>query len=348
DRVSGPIVVDAASAEEGGYPVTVISDPQIRSAIEVLKSDDETDDVLEGAEFQAYLDDGTAPGELDDSDTPLGGPVATGADGLTGWTGLLFGTYLVEEVAAPEGYDLPEETVQVVTIDAENAGRVVRLVFLDPAQGTLTTSKAAFELVRGEWVESDGLVEFGDQVRYVVTVTADGPRIHHAVTVSDYIPGNDPDDTTSDTEGRYLAGTAVCLEVGDCTVSFDAGEQLLTWELGDMRNQTRSVEFVIEFPPAGDESILVEGVHTETLANTAAVTWTDRDGDREIDSNQVVVDAELVVLGIEEERPPVKPRPPAVLPATGAPANTGLWTVLGGLLLTVGAALLFRRRRETP
>ena len=76
----------------------------------------------------------------------------------------------------------------------------------------MKVTKAAFELLGGEWVESDGVVEFGDEVKYVVTLTADGPKIHHDVVVSDYIPGNDPDDTTSDTLGIYVGRTAACVE----------------------------------------------------------------------------------------------------------------------------------------
>ena len=322
--------------------------PQSPTSVEVLKQDDETGEVLGGAEFQAYADNGSTRGVLDAGDTPIGAPVLTDARGVARWTGLLFGRYLFEEVAAPEGYGLPEETVQAVTLDARNAGGTIRLVFLDPGQGTLTVTKAAFELVRGEWVESDGVVEFGDQVKYVVTLTADGPKIHDDVVVSDYIPGNDPDDTTSDTEGIYVAGTAVCVEAGECTVTFDSAGQLLTWELGDVRDEARSVEFVIEFPQPADDASTSEGVYTETLANTAAATWTDRNGDQEVDSNEVVVDAELEIAPAEEVvPPPAKPRPPAeILPETGAQAGLGLWTTLGGLMLVLGAALLTWRRRQ--
>ncbi len=337
--------------------------PPPTTTVEVLKQDDETGEVLEGAEFQAYTDNGSTVGVLDSRDTPIGSPVLTDAAGVARWTGLTYGSYLVEEVAAPTGYGLPKETVQAVTVDARNAGGVVRLVFIDPAQGTMKVTKAAYELLGGEWVESDGVVGFGDQVKYVVTLTADGPKIHHDVVVSDYIPGNDPDDTTSDTLGIYVAGTAACVEAGECTVTFDSAEQLLTWELGDLRDETRSVEFVIEFPQPGDESSTATGLYTETLANTAAATWNDRDGAQEVGSNEVVVDAELEIAPVEEVvPPPVKPRPPAeILPETGAPSDLGLWTTLGGLMLVLGAGLLLaqgaglladrptpRRRSVTP
>jgi LPXTG-motif cell wall-anchored protein len=335
------------SAQVGTTVTKTVRNPQQDTTVEVVKVDDETGEVLEGARFQAYEDDGTTAGVLDDRDTPIGDPVTTDADGESRWAGLLFGSYLFEEVTAPAGYGLPADPVQAVTITAANAGGVIALRFLDPALGALTLDKAAFELNRaGGWVASDGRVDFGDRVKYVVTATADGPKVHHDVVVSDFIPGYDPDDTTSDTHGTYVAGTAVCVGAGACTVTFDDAAQLLTWELGDLRDEARSVEFVIEFPEAGDRASMVEGVYTETLANTAAATWTDRAGDQEVDSNEVVVDAEIVVLPAEEERPPAKPRPPVVLPATGAPSGVGIWTTLGGLLLAVGALLMMRRRRD--
>ena len=335
------------SAQVGTTVTKTVRNPQQDTTVEVVKVDDETGEVLEGARFQVYEDDGTTTGVLDDQDTPIGDPVTTDADGEARWPGLLFGSYLFEEVTAPAGYGLPEDPVQAVTITAANAGGVIALRFLDPALGALTLDKAAFELNgAGDWVASDGRVDFGDRVKYVVTATADGPKVHHDVVVSDFVPGYDPDDTTSDTHGTYVAGTAVCVDAGACTVTFDDAEQLLTWELGDLRDEARSVEFVIEFPEAGDGASMVEGVYTETLANTAAATWTDRAGDQWVDSNEVVVGAEIVVLPAEEERPPAKPRPPVVLPATGAPSGVGIWTTLGGFLLAVGALLMMRRRRD--
>jgi LPXTG-motif cell wall-anchored protein len=131
-------------------------------------------------------------------------------------------------------------------------------------------------------------------------------------------------------------------------VTFNSAEQLLTWGLGDVRDETRSVEFVIQFPQPGDESSTADGLYSETLANTAAVAWSDRGGDQEVGSNEVAVDAELEILPTEEEvPPPAKPRPPAeILPETGAPSDLGLWTTLGGLMLVLGSALLTWRRRR--
>src|SRR5690606_23157417 len=58
----------------------------------------------------------------------------TAAGGTYTWTGLDFGTYFVEETAAPTGYDLPALTVQgPYTINAGNAGGLTFTVtFADP------------------------------------------------------------------------------------------------------------------------------------------------------------------------------------------------------------------------
>ena len=98
--------------------------PPPTATVEVLKQDDETGEVLEGAEFQGYTDNGSTVGVLDSRDTSIGSPVLTDAAGVARWTGLTYGSYLVEEVAAPTGYGLPKETVQAVTVDARNAGGV--------------------------------------------------------------------------------------------------------------------------------------------------------------------------------------------------------------------------------
>jgi hypothetical protein len=148
-------------------------------------------------------------------------------------------------------------------------------------------------------------------------------------------------------------GSAACVDEGECAVVFDDPEQLLTWELGDLRNQSRSVDFVLTFPQLDDQAAVTPGLYSATLGNVAAVGWADRAGDHEIGSNEVVLGAEAEVLGVEEERerepepkPEAKPRPPAILPATGAPANAGLRAVLDGLLVVFGAVLMLRRRRE--
>ncbi|HEX6875825.1 MAG TPA: LPXTG cell wall anchor domain-containing protein [Nocardioidaceae bacterium] len=76
----------------------------------------------------------------------------------------------------------------------------------------------------------------------------------------------------------------------------------------------------------------------ETLTNTATIVETGQDAQ-----------ADVEVCG----SPVPKPRPgppdeilPEALPDTGAPSSTGLWTMLGGLMLTVGATLLSRRRGQ--
>ena len=59
--------------------------------------------VLAGATFQLY----------NASSQPVGSPVTTGADGIASWTGLEYGTYYLQETAAPAGYQLDSSMVTI-------------------------------------------------------------------------------------------------------------------------------------------------------------------------------------------------------------------------------------------
>jgi LPXTG-motif cell wall-anchored protein len=77
----------------------------------------------------------------------------------------------------------------------------------------------------------------------------------------------------------------------------------------------------------------------ETVTNTATIVETGQEAQAEV----LVCGPEI--LPTEEERPPA-PRPPAILPETGAPHGMGLWTWLGAIMVALGAALLMSRRRD--
>ena len=122
DAVSGPIVVDASSAGTT-FPVTVIGDPQKRSALLVEKTDAVTGEPLPGARF-----------ELRRGDDSVVGTCTTGADGTCTVGDLPFGRYWWHEVAAPQGYDLPADAVVgPVVVGPDNAGGIAaRSTLADP------------------------------------------------------------------------------------------------------------------------------------------------------------------------------------------------------------------------
>lgn len=70
----------------------------------VMKKRDRGDQrVLAGATFQLY----------NASSQALGSPVTTGADGIARWTGLEYGTYYLQETAAPSGYQLDSSMITI-------------------------------------------------------------------------------------------------------------------------------------------------------------------------------------------------------------------------------------------
>jgi hypothetical protein len=331
--------------------------PPATSGISVLKLDAETQDPLAGAQFRAYRDT-NGNGAPDAGDQALGAAVTTGSDGTAAWSGLGSGTYLVVETRAPAGYDLPANAYQAVTFGAANAGTTVRMVFLDGPQGSIGIVKEAFEKAAGTWVATDGEVPFGSTVRYVMTVTATGPKLHHDVVVSDYVPGYDPADGTSTGRAGYVDGSASC-DPGPCSTSYDPITHQVTWELGDLRATAQSAAFEVRIPQPVDPTF-VDGVFTQVFANTASMGWTDTTrGPQVLPSNQVTVKASVEVLPAEAVVPPpvVQPEhqapPPAikgveaVLPDTGGPAGAAGLVGAGALAVVLGSWLVLAGRRRT-
>jgi LPXTG-motif cell wall-anchored protein len=336
----------------------------------VDKVDFETGEKLAGATFQLYDDHGSV-GSLDPADTTHGAPQTSDAEGEVSWTELLEGDYLVVETAAPEGYSLPAHPVMAVHVGAD--GGTLYRTFKDPADGEIAISKAQYERAAdGSWTPSDGVVEFGDEVRYVMPVTATGKKVFHDVVVTDYVPGHDPDDTTTTLDATYVDGSAACATI-TCTVDVDEATGLITWTIsGTLRDQSGSVEFTVRFAPLPDHpSPVVDGVYTASMRNVATLAWAEVDPSQEpgeggpvlvdhsVRSNEVVVHADAEIEGEEGGRPKPhpqshpKPRPPAVLgeelPNTGAPAGSGVLGLAGVLTVTLGAVLVLadRRRRRT-
>ncbi len=160
--------------------------------------------------------------------------------------------------------------------------------------------------------------------------------------------------------GKVEATAEVVFEVDEETdKTVDVTDDML--EPGDLGQVTwdasgRTVEF--------EYAIDLEGQvgECQTVTNTAAIVETGQEARADVE----VCGPEIED---EEEQPPVKPkppvkphhpvqpglpikpelpvkaRPPADLPDTGAPSGAGAMTMLGGLMVALGAALLVRRRR---
>ena len=360
----------------------------------VQKVNFETSEPLAGATFELYVDN--AP--IADPADPVIGPEdelvssqVSGADGLAKWAEILPGSYLVEETEAPEDYLLPDQPVMAITVDEENfiaGGEMAPIIFRDFAEGLLAVvAKRQFELIGGEWIESDGTVDYGDVVKYVVAVEAIGPKLFHNVKVTDYVPGWNPEDTTSTAQATLVPDSAVCtgsLEpICDVTVSED---NLVTWTLGSgdpITDIAGEIEMVVQFPELPADPVFDEnGEFVTTLWNVGFLEYDEVIGGTPdvllrgaasrgtaaqataaafeflhtvLRSNEVVVSAVAVqptepfFPPPEPPEPPEPPTPPTPpLPKTGASAYLTQLALLGGLALLIGMALaLSGRRRET-
>jgi LPXTG-motif cell wall-anchored protein len=317
--------------------------------VRVLKVDDETGAPLAGAHFTL------SQGE-DVLETGVSGEDGT----VTFATKLQPGSFTVTETQAPAGYSLPADTTQPVTVtedDLDNGVEPVVVTFGDPPTGSLAITKGHRELVGGSWVPGDGTIAFNDRVKYVLTVSATGPRVFHDVTVTDYVPGYNPADTQTQLgglKGVLDIGSITCSGAVTCSWAYDAATGLITWHLtgtgqdeGDLSGQVGTLEFVVRMPdlprisPLAGPGVAFAGL----MWNQASLTWTQADdtegSDPHTSSSNAVTDAANEVL-------PPRVTPPEVLPPslpnTGGP---GAWPLAAGLLSALaGAALVATSRRR--
>jgi len=118
-----------AIAAGGDLKFLTFSDTPTKGSIKVDKKDVDTALPLDGATFQLWQDLGVV-GTLEPSvDAPLG--TCTSLMGTCTFGNLAPGKYIVEETAAPSGYDLPSPTYQAVTITIKNGGDNATLTFND-------------------------------------------------------------------------------------------------------------------------------------------------------------------------------------------------------------------------
>jgi len=247
-----------------------------------------------------------------------------------------------------------------VTIDDDNfvpMGEMAAIEFRDPAEGQLAiVAKKQFEKnANGQWEPSDGKIKFGKQVKYVVKISATGPKLFHDVTVTDYVPGYNPDDVTSTVKGTLVPGSAQCLGFA-CTVSVGS-DNLISWSAGTVHDAVGSIEFVVKFPDAPSPTPYnSNGVYKATLWNVGFLEWNEADtssariggGTRaartvavlpmihhKLRSNEVVISAIKIKPNHHH------------LPPTGASAYMLELGLLGAGVLGLGLLLLIRSRRES-
>jgi LPXTG-motif cell wall-anchored protein len=272
----------------------------------------------------------------------------------------------VTETEAPAGYSLPTSPSQDVVVTANDldygttpveGAAPVSVEFQDPPLGDLAIAKAHQELSGGTWVPGDGTVKFNDQVKYVITVTATGKKVFHDVAVTDYVPGYGPNAGKTQLGGfkGVIDPTSIKCSATftPCGTDYNATTGLVTWSLGDVGNESGTVEFIVRMPnlpvisPLAAPGVSFAGI----MWNQAYVSWTQADDTENtpahtLASNEVTdrANATLPPKVIPPKPPQVSP--PAVLPNTGGPSS---WLLGAGLILLLGGGTLIaadRRRRH--
>jgi len=138
EPAAGYSIKDPASQEiyvEAGRGKTVTFENTPLSAIVVKKVDSSTGDPLQGAWFRVRFLGGTSGS---------GGTIIaerqTSSNGTFVLTGLKAGTYVIEEISAPDGYVLSEDDIQTVYLSG-NDQDVITVTFGNEAKGSLLIKK---------------------------------------------------------------------------------------------------------------------------------------------------------------------------------------------------------------
>lgn len=265
---------------------TTNHDTPLFSTLTVIKHHFETLEPVGGASFQLW-NDVNGNGEPDGGDTPIDGVQVTGDDGTAHWDELGVGEYVVEETDPPTGYLMPSDPTQAFTITEELLGGNITLDFFDPAEGQLAiVAKQQYERnAAGAWELSDGVADFGQEVRYLVQISVTGPKVFHDLTASDYIPGWNPDDTTSTAKAEFVSADCIGFEEV-CEVSV-GDDGLVTWNLGGEVttpvgvSKSGSIEMIVKFPPLPDPIPFgADGTYSHVLWNVGFLEWDEAVEDR--------------------------------------------------------------------
>jgi len=174
-----------------------------------------------------------------------------------------------------------------------------RVVFFDQ-QATTTHRTPTGDLTIVKTNNPTGGVAYGGSITYTMKVTASGTLTQAGVSVSDYIPGYKPGDTTS-LKTSLTANSAVC-DAGTCTVGYDAATRQLTWQLGAIAGgSARTVAFTVTVDrpaAAADGSIAVGDVRNAALVGSTQTPPTP--------SNQVVNPVAQVTQVLPPPTPPTQ------------------------------------------
>ncbi|MFE9257975.1 choice-of-anchor A family protein [Streptomyces sp. NPDC006879] len=124
--VFGPLVLSDQNADGGVVveAVNAMTPVETTGEVRVRKTDGEGVE-LSGARFELWRESNGVDGlqaEGSDADVKVGQDCVTGADGVCSRM-VELGTYYWRETAAPQGYDLPADTVREVRLTEENAVR---------------------------------------------------------------------------------------------------------------------------------------------------------------------------------------------------------------------------------
>ncbi len=113
---------DAHHAMLGGGVPTVVND-RVKTDVTLLKVDSETGDVLEGARFALYADDGDGifSEAADCSEAQKVAEGGTASDGKLAFSQLTRGTYYLKETYTPAGYELNSAVYRIDVYDTRGA-----------------------------------------------------------------------------------------------------------------------------------------------------------------------------------------------------------------------------------
>ena len=278
---------DVVNTEDGAIGWTKTDDDgrPLAGAVFELTLGDEVLEVRDNTGQKDYdgLDDDTRAGEF-------------AVDGLD------FGTWTLEETRAPSGYVRDTDTREVSVEPADEA--VDAGIFVNvPKWAGLSGGKKAYELAAdGEPVESDGTVDFGDEVLYGIDVRARGSVPQTGVTVTDVVP----DGTV------YEEGSAGC-DPEPCAVDYDEATGTLTWWLDTM--EPREVVTVYFLVTVEDAPALAPGDSVTVRIDNVATVESDL---------APQAPTNLVRLEASASASPAPPTPPtpSVTPPTGPQRGT--------------------------
>jgi uncharacterized repeat protein (TIGR01451 family) len=269
--------------------------------------------ISDGGVFAAGSDITVSAGTI----TWTGVPVAAG-----GTTNLTYTVHVSNDV--PEG-ELLTNLAQLGSLTSQTTHQV--------AAGDMSLTKSV-QTLAGDNVGSYTAGDDHNTLVYTLTGKATGTLVQTNVTVTDYIPGFDPSDTTSG-KTTYVDNSATC-SVAGCTVAFDSATHQLTWSVGTVTppsTWTMTFKVTIDSPQAAANGAIA----AETIDNVGFV-----EADRVVKkpSNKVSTPV-TAVLGEK-----VVKKPPQVLPFTGSSLPLQPAAIVALFMLGVGVILTSVRRKE--